>query len=56
MVPGTSSMPGSAPASGAAEQAPAAAAVAAPANPVQGVLDAVVPGVGGAVLRGLFGR
>ncbi|HYF44089.1 MAG TPA: hypothetical protein VEA35_16810 [Ramlibacter sp.] len=34
----------------------AATAPAAPANPVQGVIDAVVPGVGGAVIRGLFGR
>lgn len=46
---------GSAP-SAQPETVPAAAAPAAPANPVQGVLDSVVPGVGGAVIRGLFGR
>lgn len=39
-----------------AEPAAAAAPAAAPANPVQGVLDAVVPGAAGSVIRGLFGR
>jgi hypothetical protein len=38
--------------SGEASTVPPAAA----ANPVQGVLDAVVPGAAGSVLRGLFGR